>query len=153
MEKQIVVVINRAGKVGKSTISKNLFVPAMCADWIQVETFNDAGVGADGKTIGKRFYQVSERAMRDDANVVVDIGASNYADALNQLQGLGTFVGLVNLWVVPTTMADGVVRDSFATAEDLINELEVDPSRIVILPNRVSDPTEYVDLEGRQGFM
>lgn len=145
MSKQIVVTINRAGKVGKSTLAKHLFAPALAADWLQVETFNDAGTGADGKTIGKRFHQVAERVLGGDRSVIVDVGASNYAESIAQLQGLSTFVGLVNLWVVPTVMSEGVIRDSFATAEDLITDLDVDPARIVIVPNRVDDPTEQAD--------
>ncbi len=54
-ENVTVMVINRAGKSGKSTLSKHLIAPKLRADWIQVETFNDSGHGATAKVAGRRF--------------------------------------------------------------------------------------------------
>ena len=55
-----VVVVNKAGKVGKSTLAKHLVVPMLKADWIQVETFNDTGAGALAPIAGRKFGFVAE---------------------------------------------------------------------------------------------
>lgn len=145
MSKQIFVVINRAGKVGKSTLSKHLLSPIAGAEWIQIETHNDSGQGSDVQSTGTKFYGITELAFSEDKNFVVDVGASNYAEVLKQLEGLGTFVKKVTAWVIPSTISDGMIADSFGTAEDLIERIDVDPSKIMIVMNKVVDEAAAED--------
>ncbi len=139
------VVINRAGKVGKSTISKHLLAPVAKAEWVQIETHNDTGEGADFQSVGRKFYSVSELVFTEARNTVIDVGASNYAEVLKQLEGLGTFVNNVTAWVIPTTTSDGMIADTFGTAQDLVERLEVDPSKIMIVLNKVADEIDAED--------
>jgi len=63
-----VIVIDKAGKVGKSTVAKHLIAPMLGADWIQVETFNDSGKGAAAKVAGRKFEYVAEAVVGGTGN-------------------------------------------------------------------------------------
>lgn len=135
-------VINKAGKVGKSTISKHLIAPMLNADWIQVETFNDSGQGAKAKVAGRMFEFVAEAVFGATRSLCIDIGNSNYQAAMKELQELDRFADRIHGWVVPCTQSAGVMNDSLSTVMDLIEKLGVDPRRIVVLPNDIEIPEE-----------
>jgi hypothetical protein len=137
-----VIVINKAGKVGKSTISKHLIAPMLGADWIQVETFNDSGSGAKAMVAGRNFEFVAEAAVSATRSLCIDIGNSNYQAAMKELQEIDGFADRVQLWVVPCKESAGVMNDSLSTVLDLIKNLGVHPSRILVLPNDVESPEE-----------
>lgn len=139
-----VIVINKAGKVGKSTISKHLIAPMLGADWIQVETFNDSGQGAKAKVAGRRFEFVAEAVVGATKSLCIDIGNSNYQAVMKELEEIDGFANRIHYWVVPCKDSAGVMNDSLSTVADLIERLDVDPGRIVVLPNDI-DPDEGLD--------
>lgn len=144
--KQInVIVINKAGKVGKSTISKHLIAPLLCADWIQVETFNDSGQGSKAKVAGRKFEFVAEQVVGATKNLCIDVGNSNYQAVMKELQELDDFADRIHCWVVPCKESAGVMNDSLSTIADLIDILGVDPGRILVLPNDIEAPEEGLD--------
>lgn len=140
-----VIVINKAGKVGKSTISKHLIAPMLRADWIQVETFNDSGQGATAKVAGRKFEFVAEAVVGATKSLCIDIGNSNYQAVMKELQEIDGFASRIHCWVVPCKESAGVMNDSLSTVADLIDYLGVDPGRIVVLPNDIEAPEEGLD--------
>lgn len=144
-EHVIVIVINKAGKVGKSTISKHLISPMLCADWIQVETFNDSGHGSKAKVAGRKFEFVAEAVIGATKSLCIDIGNSNYQAVMKELQEIDGFANRIHCWVVPCKESAGVMNDSLSTVGELINNLGVDPGRIVVLPNDIEAPEEGLD--------
>lgn len=139
------IVINKAGKVGKSTISKHLIAPMLRADWIQVETFNDSGQGATAKVAGRRFEFVAEAVIGATNSLCIDIGNSNYQAVMKELQEIEGFASRIHCWVVPCKESAGVMNDSLSTVADLIGILGVEPGRIVVLPNDIEAPEEGLD--------
>jgi hypothetical protein len=144
-EQFIVIVINKAGKVGKSTISKHLVAPMLGADWIQVETFNDSGQGAKAKVAGRRFEFVAEAVVGATKSLCIDVGNSNYQAVMKELQEIDGFASRIHCWVVPCRESAGVMNDSLSTVADLVDDLGVDPGRIVVLPNDIEAPEEGLD--------
>jgi len=144
-DKFSVIVINKAGKVGKSTISKHLVAPLLGADWIQVETFNDSGQGATAKVAGRKFEFVAEAVVGATKSLCIDVGNSNYQAVMKELRAIGAIAGRIHCWVIPCTDSAGVMNDSLSTIVDLIDNLGVDPARIVVLPNNIESPEDGLD--------
>jgi len=140
-----VIVINKAGKVGKSTIAKHLIAPMLGADWIQVETFNDSGKGAAAKVAGRKFEYIAEAVVGGTGNRCIDIGNSNYQAVMKELQQIDGFAARIGFWVIPCKESAGIMNDALSTVADLIDKLGVDPSRIVVLPNDIEAPEEGLD--------
>jgi hypothetical protein len=140
-----VVVINKAGKVGKSTISKHLIAAMLGAEWIQVETFNDSGQGAATKIAGRKFEFVAQAVVGATSNLCIDVGNSNYQAVMKELQEIDGFAGRIDYWVIPCKESAGVMNDSLSTVADLMDKLGVDPRRIIVLPNDIEAPEEGLD--------
>lgn len=144
-DKFSVIVINKAGKVGKSTISKHFVAPLLGADWIQVETFNDSGHGAKAKVAGRKFEFVAEAIVGATKSLCIDVGNSNYQAVMKELQAIGDIANRIDCWVIPCKESAGVMNDSLATIVDLIDKLGVDPARIMVLPNDIESPEEGLE--------
>lgn len=144
-DKFSVIVINKAGKVGKSTISKHLIAPLLDADWIQVETFNDSGQGAKAKVAGRKFEFVAEAVVGATKSLCIDVGNSNYQSVMKELQAIGEIASRIHCWVIPCNDTAGVMNDSLSTIVDLIDNLGVDPARIMVLPNDIESPEEGLE--------
>lgn len=140
-----VIVINKAGKVGKSTISKHFVAPLMKADWIQVETFNDSGAGATAKVAGRKFEFVAEAVVDAANSLCIDIGNSNYQAVMKELQEIDGIAARIDFWIVPCKQSAGVMNDSLSTVADLIDNLDVDPRRILVLPNDIDTSEEWLE--------
>jgi len=140
-----VVVINKAGKVGKSTLSKHLIAPLLGADWIQVETFNDSGQGASAKVAGRKLGFVAEAIATSERSKCIDVGNSNYESAKKEMSQIDGFTDEIDYWVVPCKESAGVMNDSLSTVAELINDLNVDPARIVVIPNEIERPEDGLD--------
>jgi hypothetical protein len=140
-----VIVINKAGNVGKSTVSKHLIAPMLGADWIQVETFNDSGKGATVKVAGRKFEYVAQAVVGAGVGLCIDIGSSNYQAVMKELQEIDGIAARIDYWVIPCKENAGTMNDALSTVADLIDKLGVDPSRIVVLPNEIEAPEEGLD--------
>jgi hypothetical protein len=109
-----VVVINKAGKVGKSTISKHLVAPMLGADWIQVETFNDSGQGAKAKIAGRKFDYVAEAVLDATRSLCIDIGNSNYQASLKEMRDIWAAAGFKDTllrWKMKPEVVHGEKKD------------------------------------------
>lgn len=145
-----VVAMHFSGNTGKTTLCRHLLKPAMpAAELIRVESINDSGSSsADIELAGKQFEEVAKQLFVADGHVIVDIGASNVEQARNVLKRLGDAHEEVDLWVVPCIQVPGkdakIYRDTIATLKELV-ALGVDPNRIAVIKNKVSEVTTMDD--------
>ena len=130
-----VAVINFSGNVGKSTVARHLLAPRMNnAQVIAVESINSDGT-EDESIKGKQFGQLSEAlALVDDA--VVDIGASNVEDLINQMKQYRGSHEDFDFFVVPTVSKHKQQRDTISTIEAL-SEIGVPAKKIRLVFNMV----------------
>lgn len=137
-------VVNLAGAVGKTTLSKNLFVPNLPgAKRVEVENTNAGDGVADASVKSKQFKALASELFVMPGHFVLDIGASVIETIAKELEYLDDLVQVIDLWVIPTTVQGRMQADSAETAKLLVKTLGVDPSKIFLLPNRVEDPETF----------
>lgn len=117
----------------------------LSAEWIQVETFNDTGNGSGAKISGRKFGFVSDAVAAATSNKVIDIGNSNYESAVKEMKQIDGFVDEIDFWVIPCKENAGMINDSISTVAELINDLAVDPSKIIMIPNEIERPEDGLD--------
>lgn len=130
-----IAVINFSGNVGKSTVAEHLLSPRMNnATVIPVESINSDG--NDNEAIrGKQFGELIEAlALIDDA--VVDIGASNVEDLINQMKQYRGSHEDFDFFVVPTVSKTKQQRDTISTI-DALSEIGVPAKKIRLVFNQV----------------
>lgn len=128
-------VINFSGNVGKSTVAKHLLKPRMGdCDVISVESINADDLDAE-QVRGKQFGDVLE-AMALLDNVVVDIGASNVEELIQQMKQYRGSHEDFDYFVVPTTSNKKQQRDTVSTI-DALAEIGVPAKKIRLLFNMV----------------
>lgn len=136
-------VVNLAGLVGKTTLSKNLLVPNLPgAKRIEVENINAGDGVADASVKSKQFKALASELFVMPGHFVLDIGASTIENISKELEYLDDLVQAIDLWVIPVVQGR-VMVDSAKTAQLLVKTLGVEPSKIFILPNRVEDPETF----------
>lgn len=130
-----IAVMNFSGNVGKSTVAKHVLKPRMNdCDIITVESINSDDNGGD-KIRGKQFGEMLEvMALMDD--VVVDIGASNVEDLIQQMKQYRGSHEDFDFFVIPTTKAPKQQRDTLNTI-DFLADMGVPAKKIRILFNMV----------------
>ncbi|MDF4820335.1 StbB family protein [Vibrio parahaemolyticus] len=130
-----VCVINFSGNVGKSVISQHLLKPRMeNSEIIAVESINSDGTN-DEKIKGKRFTDIMDKVMVND-NVIVDVGASNVEDFIQQMnKAIGSQEDF-DYFVVPTIHKNKQITDTVVTIEAL-NEMGIEKERILVLFNLI----------------
>ena len=137
----IVMTSSFSGNVGKTSITKNLLVPNLKdAKIFAVEDVNAGynqgeAVQLSAAETTSILEQVLATAM--DQPVLVDVGASNVSNffaAFASYDGMHEFISKV---IVPAEPSDKVQTDTISTLRYLIDELGFDPSKIVLLLNKV----------------
>jgi hypothetical protein len=130
-----IAVINFSGNVGKSTVARHLLAPRMNnAQVISIESINSDGT-QDEAIRGKQFGDLIEAmALMDDA--VVDIGASNVEDLINQMKQYRGSHEDFDYFVVPTVSKHKQQRDTISTIEAL-TEIGVPAKKIRLVFNMV----------------
>ncbi|MGR5465283.1 StbB family protein [Photobacterium damselae] len=136
-----ICVINYSGNVGKSIISQHLLKPRLeDAEIIAVESINFDG-SLDEKIKGKNFTKIISRALSLD-NAVIDVGASNVEDFLQQMKrSIGSHEDM-DLFVVPTTNKKKQIIDTINTLQAL-QTMGIEKERIKVIFNMVDDDTDY----------
>ncbi len=130
-----VAVINFSGNVGKSTVSRHLLMPRISnAQYIPVETINSDGSGTEALK-GKQFGELSEALAILDA-AVVDIGASNVEELINQMKSYRGSHEDFDFFVVPVVPKNKQQRDTISTIEAL-SEIGVPAKKIRVIFNMV----------------
>ncbi|MCH8622953.1 StbB family protein [Undibacterium sp. TS12] len=130
-----IAVINFSGNVGKSTVAQHLLSPRLHnANVIPVESINSDGNDAEAIR-GKQFGDLIEAlAIMDDA--VIDIGASNVEDFVNQMKQYRGSHEDFDFFVVPTVSKHKQQRDTISTIEALA-EIGVPAKKIRLVFNMV----------------
>ncbi|MUK76551.1 StbB [Aliivibrio fischeri] len=139
-----IVVMNFSGNVGKSVIAQHLLKPRIKeAQLISVESINSNGI--NGETMrGAKFTQIMEFAD-EHGNVIIDVGASNVEDFMNQMRNnIGSHEDF-DFFIVPVTSKAKQISDSISTLDALF-ELGVDKDRIKIVMNMV-DINDVINYE------
>lgn len=131
-------VINFSGNVGKSTVARHLLAPRMNnCDVISVETINsDDHDGEQVKEVkGKEFANIIEAMLFVD-DMVVDVGASNVEQLIQQMKQYRGSHEDFDLFIIPTTPVKKQQRDTISTIEALA-EIGVPARKIRLLFNMV----------------
>lgn len=130
-----IAVINFSGNVGKSTVAQHLLSPRLHnASVIPVESINSDG-NENEAIRGKQFGDLIEAlAVIDDA--VIDIGASNVEDFVNQMKQYRGSHEDFDYFVVPTVSKHKQQRDTISTIEALA-EIGVPAKKIRLVFNMV----------------
>lgn len=139
-----IVVINLSGNTGKTTLSKHMFTPLLGATRISIEDTNSGDGEPDVEISAGKFKQLAAEinASGDDENFVVDVGASNAKAMIANFDSLASTTELIDCWVIPVTPSAKQIVDSLKTATKL-SELGIEPSKITLLPNNVTDLESY----------
>ena len=139
-----IVVINLSGNTGKTTLSKHMFTPLLGATRISIEDTNAGDGEPDLEISAGKFKQLAAEinASGDDESFVVDVGASNAKAMIAKFDSLASTTELINCWIIPVTPSAKQIVDSLRTATAL-SELGIEPSKITLLPNNVTDLESY----------
>lgn len=142
MSFKTITVISKAGKAGKSTISKQLIAPMLNAQWIEIETFNEKGTGSAMTVSGKKIDSIAEAIGTANAHIAMDVGISNYDMFMKELAQLDSTVEAIDFWVIPLQPVPAFIVEGLSTAKDLVEKLGVETDRIVFIANSVEEPDD-----------
>ncbi len=138
-----IVVLNFAGSVGKTTITKQLICPFLGnVERIQIESINSAATGADVEMNARQFKQLAKKLASPTQNQVIDIGGSNIESVLQQMAQMEHIETDIDFWVIPVDERGKVITDTLNTINHLVNVLGVTPSRIVVIANSIEFPED-----------
>lgn len=134
-----ICVINFSGNVGKSVISQHLLKPRLeNSEIIAVESINSDGTN-DEKIKGKRYSDIMDKVMEHD-NAIIDVGASNVEDFIQQMnKAIGSHEEF-DYFIVPTIYKNKQITDTVATIEAL-SEMGIEKERIRVLFNLIDEDT------------
>lgn len=133
-------VLNLSGNVGKSTLAVHLlgaFAPG--AKLISVESINASSANdIDNLDVeefnASRFREILREIMLND-DVIVDVGASNVAAFMSEMERFKSSVGEFDLVLVPTVPADKQQRDTVSTI-DWLAKLGVPSRKVRVIFNQ-----------------
>jgi hypothetical protein len=140
-----IAVINFSGNTGKSMLTKNMLVPLLIgAKRISVEDLNDPGGRSDATLAANMFPTLAAElnAFEDDKHFVLDIGASSAKEMIGHFTRLATTRSDIDVWIVPVTPVSKQCADTVNTVRRLI-EIGVDATRIVVVPNNITDLSQF----------
>ena len=138
------VIINLSGNTGKTTLTKQMFTPLLGATRSSIEDTNAGDGASDVEISANKFKQLAAEinTAADDEHFVVDVGASNAKAMIAKFDSLTSTTELIDCWIIPVTPSAKQIVDSLRTATALA-ELGIDPSKIVLLPNNITDLESY----------
>jgi len=137
-----VLVLNYAGNVGKSVVAKHCLLPRMDSPrFIEIESVNLAPQVDEKILITLRGEQTSllSKQLILHRNNLVDGGASNMESLV---KGFAQYEGSqrdIDLFIIPVTPGAKELADTGAMVKTL-SALGVEPERIRLVLNKVSDP-------------
>ncbi|WP_280153059.1 hypothetical protein [Piscinibacter sp. XHJ-5] len=140
-----IAVINFSGNTGKSMLSKNMLVPLLAgAKRISIEDLNDPGGHSDAMITASMFPSLAAEinAFEEDKHVVLDIGASSAKEMVGHFTRLATTRSDIDVWLVPVTPLSKQCADTINTIQKLI-DIGVEPHRIVVVPNNITDLSQF----------
>lgn len=134
-----ICVINFSGNVGKSLISQHLLKTRLKeSEIIAVESINSDG-NNDEKIKGKEFTDIMDKVMATD-NVIVDVGASNVEDFMQQMNKATGSQEDFDYFVVPTIDKEKQIIDTVSTIQAL-GDMGIEQERIRVIFNAIDYDT------------
>ena len=134
-----ICVINFSGNVGKSLISQHLLKTRLKdSEIIAVESINSDG-NNDEKIKGKEFTDIMDKVMATD-NVIVDVGASNVEDFMQQMNKATGSQEDFDYFVVPTIDKEKQITDTISTIQAL-GDMGIEQERIRVIFNAIDYDT------------
>jgi hypothetical protein len=141
-----ILVANRSGNVGKSTIARHLLAPRMPgAEMVTVESIN-SDESDEGAIRGEQFAHIQDFLLTVDT-AIVDVGTSNFENFYALMKKYAGSHEDFDLFVVPTMPDSKQERDTVMTIKDLA-DLGVPAKKIVTLFNLI-EREEDIDNEFR----
>ncbi len=136
-------ILNMAGGVGKSTLSRHGIAPQIPgAVLVCVEDWNSGDGKADLQISASKFYDLVPQINTDDISLVLDTGTSNVRAMLKHFAELDLTRERFDIWLVPTRTGAKEKLDTLKTIQLLI-EMGVDPSKIVVIAVAVVDVGQF----------
>lgn len=139
-----VMLINNSGNVGKSFFSREFFYPNMSDPLIvEIESNNDSSTDFDlniEKITAKKLEKLNQFLLMND-DVIVDLGASQIENFLENLSNYDDLLEEIDLIVVPVPDNRKMHKDSL-TVLDLLNEAKLGID-IEIFLNQCSDIDDF----------
>ena len=149
-----VAVVSYCGTVGKTTIAAHLLAPRMAEARIYaIETINEtaADLGLDiEKMKGDKFGKLFKDLMLTD-NAIIDVGASNVEDFINQMVKFEDSHIEIDYFIVPVTSGGKEQKETLKTIKAL-TDVGVPSEKIRVLFNRVDTDVveEFAPIIGYQ---
>ena len=139
-----VAVLNMAGGVGKTTYTKHGLVPLIPnAVRVSIEDWNSGDGKADLELGATAFYKLAAQLNTDDEqSFVIDIGTSNSKQMLQHFSDLELTTERINYWILPVRSGSKERIDTLKTVSKLM-EIDIDPARIVVVAQAVSDIGQF----------
>lgn len=140
-----ILVANKAGTLGKSTIASIVIGPRFgCDEVIAIETENAAGTRYNEKVkyfTADLYSDYARHVM--EANVsgrrtVTDLGSSNYVSFVENMRLTGG-IALIDFLIVVTDTQERSQTDAAATIRSYCND-GLDPSKVRVILNKASIP-------------
>lgn len=140
-----VATISNCGKVGKTTLVANWLAPRIPDSVIiAVESINETaesmGIESVEKLKGANFRQLFKRLTIEDS-AIVDIGASNIEDFMDQIVKFEDAHELIDYYVIPVVPGMIEQRESVQTIMGLLN-IGIPKEKIKIVFNRVENDVQ-----------
>ena len=140
-----ILVLNSSGNVGKSTITQLFSSNLSDVQIIEVETQNKGNSEVEGLNVlkykaGDDFMTIYEPLMFNE-NVIVDVGASNLGNFVDQLSEMAGITDVFVHFIIPTTSFDKVQTDTYKTIR-LLRSFDVPDSKINVVFNLVEKSVE-----------
>jgi len=133
-----ILIVNNSGNVGKSFLSRELFLPNMeNGKIVEIETHNSSSSGFDVETVkiqGDEIQELNKLFFQND-DLIVDLGASQIEKFFNELKQIDiSILDEIDMIVVPVIPNIKEVEDTLVLLEQL-KDLDLG-IRIEIILNR-----------------
>jgi len=134
-----VAILNYTGTVGKTTVAAHLLSPRMNGATIfAIESINEtaAGLGIDVEKLnGDKFRELFKKIMLED-DAIVDIGASNIEDFMNNMIKFDDSHEEFDYFVVPVTSGTKEQKETIQML-DALASIGIPAEKVKIIFNRV----------------
>ncbi len=148
-DQKCIVVLNYLS-CGKTTLTDQMFQPALNAEIVSIETINKDAKQAKGDVMSAEKFRQTMQKMEfyrdaEEKNVIVDVGVSNVELFLTKMKAANAF-GDFDFFFVPITPDVRGLRDSIQLLNDLATLYSVPADKIRVIFNKVPDGEVVTEL-------
>ena len=140
----VVATTNIGGGAGKSTFCEQCLAPLMQKSiLVSIEDWNSSQGNADLEISSLKFHTFAAQLNSDDeADYIVDIGASNARGMFEHFKVLTSTLERFTHWIIPTRAGAKETLDTLKTVQ-LLLDLKVEATNITVVPNAITDLHSY----------